>query len=239
MKGDLHKTLVTKGSNRSLNPFAVLGKKSRLGSSEILDLLDTGGSDDAGVASETVVQCSGATPLATNPLGAPRPQAPARRRPPEGPQIMVRLLGGRLGLVVGAGEAGLLRPVLREAEGTVAHPLTRLVPALLAPVLLDAGVGPEVGDLRNRSPVGVNKAPGDLPIRVPFYEFLVDLERQKGHKSPLVIYPRWPKISVYQRSPRPPVWPWRFFSQTQVFTLMCRKFIPLRAILLKQSQSSQ
>src|SRR5690606_18816148 len=150
-----------------------------------------------------------------------------------------RLLGGLLGLVVVPGEAVLLRPVLLEAEGTVDHPLTRLVPALLAPVLLDAGVGPEVGDLRNRSPVGVNKAPGDLPIRVPFYEFLVDLGRQKGHKAPRVICPRWPKISVYQRSPRPPVWPWRFFSQPQVFTLMCRKFIPLRAILLKQSQSSQ
>src|SRR5690606_41087546 len=98
-----------------------------------------------------------------SPPGAPGPQAPARRRPLAGPQIVVRLLGGLLGLVVVPGEAVLLRRVLLEAEGTVDHPLTRLVPALLAPVLLDAGVGPEVGDLRNRSPVGVNKAPGDLP----------------------------------------------------------------------------
>src|SRR5690606_9231119 len=118
MKGDLHKTLVTKGSNRSLNPFAVLGKKSRLGSSEILDLLAACGRDDAGVASETVGQCSSAPPLAMIPLGAHGPQTPARRRPLEGPLIVVRLLGGLLGLVVVPGEAVLLRPVLLEAEGT-------------------------------------------------------------------------------------------------------------------------
>src|SRR5690606_4277313 len=182
-KGDLHKTLVTKGSNRSLNPFAVLGKKSRLGSSEILDLLDTGGSDDAGVASETVVQCSRAAPLAMNPLGAHGPQAPARRRPLEGPQVMVRLLGGLLGLVVVPGEAVLLRPVLLEAEGTVDHPLTRLVPALLAPVLLDAGVGPEVGDLRNRSPVGVNKAPGYRLVCVFLDKFPINAERKERRRQ--------------------------------------------------------
>src|SRR5690554_5125571 len=141
MKGDLHKTLVTKGSNRSLNPFAVLGKKSRLGSSEILDLLDTGGSDDAGVASETVVQCSRAAPLAMNSLGAHGPQAPARRRPLEGPQIVVRLLGGLLSLVVVPRESILFRPILLETEGSVDHPLTRFVPAFLRPILFDPRVG--------------------------------------------------------------------------------------------------
>src|SRR5690606_31619940 len=177
MKGDLHKTLVTKGSNRSLNPFAVLGKKSRLGSSEILDLLDTGGSDDAGVASDTVLQCSKAAPLVMNQLGAHGIQAPARRRPLLGPQFVERLLGGLLGLVFVPGKAVLLRTVLLVAEGTVDHPLTRLVPALLAPVLLDAGVGPVAGDLGYRSPVGVNKASGVRPIRVPLNVFLFDLDR--------------------------------------------------------------